>query len=94
MEILNELKEFFKSKNSVINIEETENSYKIIMINNINNTEIIEDLEIAKYVGFGENKREFITEETKDSIMNQLLYLYHNSLDRYIRGDNNVSNTI
>ena len=85
MEILNELKEFFKSKNSVINIEETENSYKIIMINNINNTEIIEDLEILKY---------FVREETKDSVMNQLLYLYHNSLDRYIRGDNNVSNKI
>lgn len=78
MEILNELKEFFKSKNSTINIEETEKSYKIIMINNINNTEIIEDLEILK---------SFVREETKDSIMNQLLYLYHNSLDRYIRGD-------
>lgn len=77
--IIDEIIEYFKSIDSIIEIEkETEKSIKFKITSNFRGKEYIEDIEI---------KKDFITEENKEFIMNNFNYLYENSLNRYKRGD-------
>ena len=78
MDILKSIAQELKSKKCIIEINETEKSYILLIKNTINRHVITEDLEILK---------SFVSEENRDAIMNNILYLYHNSLDRYLRGD-------
>lgn len=86
MKVFDEIIKHFEEKGIYIkDIKETEKSYVFNIIIKFNGTEYIEDLEIAKYTGFGENKRDFITEENKQFIINAIEYNVHNALDRYLK---------
>lgn len=77
--IIEEIIECFKSIDSIIEIEkETEKTIKFKITSNFRGKKYIEDLEI---------KKDFITEENKEFIINNFNYLYENSLNRYTRGD-------
>lgn len=75
-EIINEIIEEYKNKGINIVIDnETENTITILITSRFNRHKFVEDLEILK--SFND----------KEIIKNNIDYLVHNSLNRFLRGE-------